>query len=254
MGRNQNVEKVLTPLPPGGYFPELLREVYDAAKAPAKLGYRIATSYGRVFHLCAAGENAVAIGNVVAAEPNETEIASGNVSDISAPTWEVAIDVSVNANQYQGGLLSVVAGSGAGYSYVIGSHTSGDGAGNKAVFQLCEALQADLANSDSQFRLELSPFQNCLQLPQETGVLVPTGVAMGDPDDTQYFWAQTWGRALAKRDDTNNLQQGFGTKRAVNVDGSVEDATEAELGEVGITVTPTGGTGEWGSVRLMLIP
>lgn len=253
MAERTQVSGVREPYGLQGYWPDCLRETYEMA--PADVGHRIQDDRGRVFHLARAAEDAISQGDLVVGEPSETEIGTGNVADTSAGAREVDIDVNVDENEYKGGALSVVTGSGAGFKYLIKSHSAGDGSGDKATFVLEEDLQAAIANSDSQFRLTQHLLENTEQA--DTGDSAPPqGKAMADPDADEYYWVQTWGPALMKSDGTTSaFAQGDALAPGSNNAGTVEDEGDADLiGSVGSAIVANASTGEWAEVFLRCMP
>jgi len=254
MTRPMNVSKVITPIPPGGYWPDLLTLNYDAASVPASPGFRIADNLGRVFRLVETSE-AVAVGNMLTNLVTEVAVAATKFDADPVGATELKLDVTITANAYNGGFLEITEGTGAGYLYPIVSNTAGTAGSSDATIVIESGLVVALSATDTVGIIRNSMFRNVSQHNAANPcVEAPVGRAMAASTTAKpYIWAQTWGPCLLKA-GTGAAGAGDSIGLAEDDDGSIETlVTTEDPAFVGNSVAAIA-DGAWGLCNLMLFP
>ena len=248
------VSKVITGLPPGGYWPDLIYDVYDVDNVPAAPGFRIADNMGRAWRLVETSE-AVTMGNMMTNLVTEVAIATSKLDADTIGTSSLDIDITVTANAYDNGLLIINAGTGLGYIYPVISNTAGTASTTDSVVVIEGGLVVALSASDSAGMLCSSPFWNVSQHnPANPCVEVGIGRCMATTDSTdKYCWAQTYGICLLKA-GTGAVGAGDTIGLAEDDAGAVETlVTTEDPAFVGVSYQAIS-DGTWGLCGLRIFP
>jgi len=228
------------------------QSIYEEVAAPRHdVGSRLALADGRVFRYCKFGGTLAAgkltIGATHTAHHHNMAVPAAVAIGSRSVTVTLGA-TAVTANMYKGGLLGVIAGTGLGQTYRVGSHAAADASASFAV-PIEQDLIVALALADSKVDLIPNLFGSVTQSADEEHVHV--GVPLIAGTSTYYGWLQTWGLCLCLSDDTA-------------VEGTIlqaaETAGEAETqdcyvkGYAGIAYGATHAAGEYNWVALKLWP
>lgn len=209
---------------PAGVFAGLPYNADDATQQHT-LGTRMVSSDGRAFRYALVGSGAaLVVGNLLQSAAEDT--ADQNISPTAAAIGDTQIVTSdtmtVTANQYAGGYVTVTVTPGLGQTFRIKSHAAYTAAA--ATFILEDPIQVALTTTS---RLDFYPnlYNGVIQNPaSRTGAVV--GVAVNDISASRYGWIQTWGPC-------NVLSNGALTVGSVVV--RADNAGAVEVGANGTT-------------------
>lgn len=165
--------------------------VLDEANPSAKFGQVYVAPDGiRKYRYVRAGGTALVVGNVLQAPAEDTgdEGIAATTTAVGATSITTAA-MTVTANQYAGGYVTVTVTPGLGTTYRIKQHAAYTAAA--ATFELDEPIQVALT-STSQLDFVANPYNGVIVAPTTTtGALV--GVAVNDITASQYGWIQVEG-------------------------------------------------------------
>lgn len=162
----------------------------DEANPTHELGQRMVTSDGRAFRYARAGTTALVVGNVLQSPAEDT--GDENIAATAAAVGDTSITtaaMTVTANQYAGGYVTVTVTPGLGQTYRIKSHAAYTAAA--ATFQLEDPIEVALT-ATSRLDFVANPYNSVVVAPTTpTGVIV--GVAVNNITASQYGWIQVQG-------------------------------------------------------------
>lgn len=256
MTRNRQTTKVITAMPPGGYWPDVLYQNYAQSELPCEVGFRIQDNVGRVWYLVETGES-VSKGDLLqhnfnALDMNAADITAGNVGDNS-----VVLDpnATITEDQYAGGFLEFIDAGGEGYMYPIVSHGSGSD-GDNVTFQIEGEIEV-APTASTVGAIHYGTFRDVqVSDAADPTVIVPIGVASyASTTSSPYTWMQTWGPCLVRMgsDDVDNIGdvlvpcEDTGGRVETNIAG--ENATV-----VGHAMDASSTDNQWVLAMLSLIP
>lgn len=193
------VSRQLGTIPPGGYWPDLLFQNYSADDVPGHVGFRLADSLGRVFRLVKTSE-VVVKGNMLTWNVTEVAVAATKVDNEAIGEELLPLDITITANAYNGGLLCLEEGTGAGALYGILENGAGTAGSSDADVKIEPPLHTALSGTDTAGSIINGPFMNVTQHnAADPCVEVPIGLAMwASTSGNPYIWAQTWGPCMLK--------------------------------------------------------
>ena len=206
------------------------------------IGYKLETADGRVFrysHFGAAVEHA---GVVVSSDVSESATVENGLTTVAPASAAVTTDgttgykfievtaAAVTADQYAGGYLTVIAGTGRGYTYRIKGNTAcglpdGPASGNFRL-ELYDKIQATL-NAASDINVIACKYAN-LEAALVGTDEVPAGITTRGMTSAYYGWIQTKGPAAVL----------------------VNTATTCAIGDI-LVLTAVLGAGQAGAVATM---
>lgn len=165
--------------------------ILDEATPSARLGQQYISPDGRKYRYVKAGGSALTVGNVLqaAVEVTGNENLAFAAAALGATSVTTTSTVTVTANQYAGGYLTVSVTPDLGATYRIKSHPAATGA--TLTIQLEEGLRTAWTTS-TRADMVRNPYDAVLIAPTTpTGMLV--GVAVNDISANQYGWIQSAG-------------------------------------------------------------
>ena len=198
--------------------------IADDANPSHTLGERIVTPDGRAFRYARAGSGAALVtGNLLQSPAEDT--ADQNIAATAAAVGATSIttaSMTVTANQYAGGYVTVTVTPGLGQTFRIREHAAFTAAA--ATFTLEDPVQVALT-TDSRLDFHPNPFNGVIQMPG-TRSSAPVGVTVNDITASQYGWIQVGGPC-------NVLSNGALTVGSVVV--AADNAGAVEVGANGTT-------------------
>ena len=181
--------------------------IWEAVTDPVlRVGTRGSLSDGRVFYYARNSSSS----NFVTGMLLQSELINAQNEDLAVNTAEIG-DSSLtitfgtdtaNANDYVGGYVVVIDGTGEGITYEIASHPAVT-SGGSIVFQLVDPIYIAFAATTTV--CVMKNFWMDLVKAAANDVVVPIAginqveVPRGDTN-AQYFWSQTWGISAARTD------------------------------------------------------
>lgn len=155
------------------------------------LGEVMHTSDGRVFRYAKAGTLALVAGNVLqaSAEDTATQNLAVAAASIGATQVVTTTTVTVTANEYAGGFITVTVTPGLGRTYRIKQHAAYTAAA--ATFDLEDPIEVALTTV-SRIDLVRNPYNGVIANPT-TSTSTVVGVAVSPITASQYGWIQTRG-------------------------------------------------------------
>ncbi len=155
------------------------------------LGALATTGDGRYYRYVLAGGTTLAVGKIQSAAAETTswqdlDIAATTAGDTSITTTST---VTVGANAWTNGYVTVTNGTGIGYTYGIASNPAASGA--VVTFKLSDAIVVASPNTVD-IDIIASPFSGVV-LNAATTVAAPVGVAVYPITNAQYGWLQVGG-------------------------------------------------------------
>jgi hypothetical protein len=171
---------------------------YRTGRMP-RVGQKVEFEDGRKYVFCSTAVDVTAgqaVGAAAVLEETAVSVAAG-VGDVEVRI----VEASVAANFYKEGSLTVVLGTGVGYTYKIKGNTASatvDAVANTVILTLYNPLQAALATTDD-VTLKRLRAENVIV---NTASTDPVGIAAAPApaataSKTKYFWVQTRGVAFA---------------------------------------------------------
>lgn len=190
----------------------------DEANPNTDLGAMIEGDNGRKYVYVKAGTSALVAGDLLQAPAEDT--ADQNIAATAAAVGATSIttaSMTVTANQYAGGFVTVTVTPGLATTYRIKSHAAYTAAA--ATFELEDPIQVALT-STSRLDFVPSPYNGVIQAPTTLTSAV-VGVAVNDITASQHGWAQVAGPASVKNDAAGALTVGVAVMPSSSVAGAV---------------------------------
>lgn len=207
-----------------------LPPVLDEANPSITLGTRYVAPDGRAYRYARAGSSALTAGNVLQAPAEDTadQNIAATVTAVGATSITTAA-MTVTANQYAGGYVTVTVTPGLATTYKIKSHAAYTAAA--ATFLLDEPIQVALTAS-SRLDFVPNPFNGVIACPTTRSSSV-VGVAVNDLTASQYGWIQVAGPCNVLNDAAGALTVGVSVMPSSSVTGAVRLQTAGNpiLGE-----------------------
>ena len=199
------------------------QEVYaSSATQGTDLGALATTGDGRYFRYALGTGTAMVAGKLYQNTPlDATNWQNLTVSSSSAAglyTVTCGSSVSIVANLMSGGILTIIAGGGAGFSYKIKSHPVAAATG--ITFTLEEPLQVATVAGTTVFNVTPNLYSNVVINSAIPMTGVPVGVAVANTPANQYCWLQVKGLAGVYSDAVNAgaaMAPSLGTTGAIGV-------------------------------------
>lgn len=195
-----------------------LPAVLDETNPSANLGLEYVSPSGRKYRFARAGAAALVVGNLLEGPAEDT--ADQDIAATAAAIGDTSIttaSMTVTANQYAGGYVTVTVTPGLGQTYRIKSHAAYTAAA--ATFVLEEPIRVALT-ATSRLDFVANPYNGVIQSPATaTGAVV--GVAVNDLAISGYGWIQTGGpcNVLA---DAGGVTVGAAVSKSNATAGAVE--------------------------------
>ena len=172
----------------------------------------------RKYRYVRAGSSALTVGNLLQAPAEDTgdQNIAATVTAVGATSITTAA-MTVTANQYAGGYVTVTVTPGLGTTYRIKSHAAYTAAA--ATFELEEPIRVALT-ATSRLDFVPSPYNGVVACPTtRTSAIV--GVAVNDLTASQYGWAQVAGPCNVLNDAAGALTVGVSVMPSSSVTGAV---------------------------------
>lgn len=190
----------------------------DEVDPSITLGARYEAPDGRVYRYVRAGASALVAGNVVQAPAEDT--ADQNIAGTTTAVGATEITtgaMTVTANQYAGGYVTVTVTPGLANTYRIKSHAAYTAAA--ATFLLDEPILVALT-STSRLDFIPNPYNGVVACPTtRTSAIV--GVAVNDITASRYGWVQVHGPCNVLNDAAGALTVGVSVMPSTSVTGAV---------------------------------
>lgn len=223
----------------------------ENATAQHVLGETIFSNDGRVFRYCKSGGTALVVGKLQQSSAQDT--GDQNLAVTATPVGSTSITttstVTVTANQYAGGFVSVSVTPGVGYLYPIEGHL----AATAAAVTINLAAKIDVAlTTSSKIDLIKNPYDGVIVNPT-TLSSSPIGIAVKALTASYYGWLQVSGPATLLSD--GGFTVGLDIVASDNVAGAGEviaDGAAELLPKVANALTTVADT-EYGAVYLKLL-
>lgn len=163
----------------------------DEVDPSFEIGDRMVGDNGRVWVYALAGTSNLVVGNILQAPAEDTndENITPTATSAGATSITTSTTMTVTANQYAGGYVTVTVTPGLGETYRIASHAAYTAAA--ATFNLEEPIITALTTS-SRLDFVANPYNGVIQAPTTpTGMLV--GAAVNNITASRYGWIQVAG-------------------------------------------------------------
>ena len=210
-----------------------LPAVLDETNPSASFGMTYTAPDGRRYRYARAGAVALVVGNLLQSSAQDT--GDQNIAATAAAVGATSITtaaMTVTANQYAGGYVTVTVTPGLGSTYRIKSHAAYTAAA--ATFELEEPIQVALT-ATSTLDFVANPYNLVVVFPiTPTGV--PVGVAVNDLAINGYGWIQVAGPCNIKNDAAGALTVGVQVMPSTSVAGNIRLGT-AGLPVIGNAIT-----------------
>lgn len=208
---------------PLGVIPSGIPFVVDEANPTHTLGTIIEADNGRRFAYVRAGSSALVAGNLLQAPAEDTgdQNITPTAASVGATSITTSSTMTVTANQYAGGFVTVTVTPGLGLTYRIKSHPAATAAA--VTFELEDPIQVALTTS-SRLDFVASPWNRVIQAPTTLTSAV-VGVAVNDISADQYGWIQIAGPANVLNDAAGALTVGSAVMPSTSVAGAVRAHT-----------------------------
>lgn len=223
----------------------------DSSVKLHNLGELVQSNDGRAYRYAKAGGTALAAGKLQQASAQDT--GDHNVAIAAAAAGATSIvttgTLTVTANQYADGFVTIADDAGEGYIYRISGHAAATAA--VVTFNLADEIQVALTTSTT-IDLVKNPFDSVIINPT-TMSSSPAGVAVIALTAAQYGWLQVAGPASVLADGT--ITVGTDVVASDNAAGAVEvtaDGTPEILSVVGTAMIAATDT-EYATIRLSLL-
>lgn len=223
----------------------------DSSDKLHNLGEIVHSNDGRAYRYCKAGGTALAAGKLQQSSAQDTgdhnlAIAAAAVGDTSITTTGT---VTVTANQYADGFVTIADDAGEGYIYAISGHAAATAAA--FTVNLKDSIQVALTTSTT-IDIVKNPYDSVIINPT-TISSSPAGVAVIALTASQYGWLQVSGPASVLAD--GGITVGTDVVASDNVAGAVEitaDGTPEILSVVGTAMIAATDT-EYATINLRLL-
>ena len=215
------------------------------------LGELAFSNDGRAFRYCKAGGTALVAGNLQQASAQDTGDHDLAIAAAAAGAKAIVTTstVTVDANQYAGGFVSIADDAGEGHLYSISGHAAASGA--VVTFNLSDKIKVALT-TDTTIDVIKNPLDDVIINPT-TVSSAPVGVATFAVTASSFAWLQVGGAASVLADGT--ITVGTDVVASDNVAGSVEvtaDGAAEILSVVGTALIAATDT-EYASINLRLL-
>lgn len=223
----------------------------ESSSALHNLGELIHSNDGRAFRYCKAGGTALAAGKLQQSSAQDTGDHNLAIAAASAGATQIVTTgtVTVTANQYAGGFVTIADDAGEGYMYRISSHAAATAA--VVTLNLADKIQVALT-TDTTIDIIKNPYDAVIVNPT-TISSSPAGVAVKALTASYYGWLQVSGPCSVLAD--GGITVGTDVVASDNVAGAVEvtaDGTPEILSVVGTAVIAATDT-EYATVNLRLL-
>ena len=223
----------------------------ESSSAQHNLGELVHTNDGRAFRYCKAGGTALAPGKLQQSSAQDTGDHNLAIAAASAGATEIVTTgtVTVTANQYAGGFVTIADDAGEGYMYRIDSHAAATAA--VVTLKLSDPIVVALT-TDTTIDILKNPYDGVIINPTTISSSV-AGVAVKALTAAYYGWLQVSGPASVL--DDGGLAVGITVCASDNVAGAVEaiaDGAAELLQQVGTAIIASSDT-EYGTVNLRLL-
>lgn len=226
------------------------QDIYaESASQAYELGTYFDLADGRRFRYCKAG-GALAAGKhtikSASVDTHHSLTCATAAIGVTSITVTLGATNAVTLNQYAGGYIGIIAGTGLGQIYRIKSHPAAVAAATLAV-TLYDPLVVALATADSKADLCRNKYDNLTQSVVEESVHV--GIPLIAVTTLYYHWEQTRGIALCLAGDT----AAEGTLlSADSAAGEVKTKADETKGYIGIALGQAHADGEYNFLDLHL--
>ena len=219
----------------------------DEVDPQISLGARYVAPDGRAYRYARAGSSALVAGNLLQAPAEDTgdQNIAGTVTAVGATEITTAA-MTVTANQYTGGYVTVTVTPGLANTYKIKSHAAYTAAA--ATFLLEEPILVALT-ATSRLDFVPNPYNGVVAAPT-TAASSLVGVAVNDITASRYGWIQVAGPCSVLNDAAGALTVGVAVMRSSSVTGAVRLQTAGNP-QVGDAMTGID-SGQNGLVNLRL--
>ena len=223
----------------------------ESSSALHNLGELVHSNDGRAFRYCKAGGTALAAGKLQQSSAQDTGDHNVAVAATAAGATSITTTgtVTVTANQYAGGFVTIADDAGEGYMYRISSHAAATAA--VVTLNLADEVQVALT-TDTTIDIVKNPYDGVIVNPTTISSSV-AGVAVKAITAAYYGWLQVTGPASVL--DDGGLAVGISVVASDNVAGAVEaiaDGAAELLQIVGQAMVASSDT-EYGTVNLKLM-
>jgi hypothetical protein len=223
----------------------------ESSSALHNLGEIVHSNDGRAFRYCKAGGTALAAGTLQQSSAQDTSDHNIAVAVTSAGATSITTvgTVTVTANQYAGGFVTIADDAGEGYMYRIKGHAAATAA--VVTLNLDDEVQVALT-ADTTIDIVKNPYDAVIINPT-TISSAPVGVAVKALTAAYYGWLQVSGPCSVLAD--GGLTVGTDVVASDNVAGAVEvtaDGTPEILSVVGTAMIAATNT-EYGTINLRLL-
>lgn len=200
-----------------------LPPVLDETNPSISLGAQYVAPDGRKYRFARAGAVALVVGNVVQAPAEDTadQDITPTATAVGATQFTTSSTMTVTANQYAGGYVSVSVTPDLGGVYKIKSHPAATAAA--LTFTLEEPIRTAWTTS-TRLDFVANPFNGVVVCPT-TRTSTPVGVAVNDLAINGYGWIQTFGPCNIRNDAAGALTVGVTVMPSSSVAGNVRLAT-----------------------------
>ena len=180
--------------------PSLQWHMQESETQKYPLGARLAYTDGRVFRYTENGAVALAAGKINSCVDDGAEREDTLTVAAAAGARQVTYTAvgTITENQYAGGILCVVDGTGQGLQYKIESHLAITAAAT-GVINLYDPILTAL-DTTTDVMLVKSPYKSVVVAPDQ--IVLPTGVAPIPVTASYFFWNQTRGLAPVLAEDS----------------------------------------------------
>lgn len=223
----------------------------ESVTALHNLGELVHSNDGRAFRYAKAGGTALAPGKLQQSSAEDT--GDGNLAIAAAAIGATQIvttsTVTVTANQYAGGFVTIADDAGEGYMYRVSSHAAATAA--VVTLNLADSIVVALTTATT-IDIVKNPYDQVIINPT-TISSSPAGVAVKAITAAYFGWLQVSGPCSVLAD--GGLTVGTDVVASDNVAGAVEktaDGTPEILSVVGTAIIAAADT-EYGTVKLRLL-
>ncbi len=248
----------------GGFFTDGRKRADKLTKAYSTAKWKIGTRYQngpRVFRFGLSGAGTLAAGKLCSSPQYGGNIAAAIHNVVAAGTLgEKTITLTIPntssadvvANQYTGGFVYTVSGTGLGQCYQIKSHPAAI-LNTTCVFTLYDTVRVTLASTPKGGAIT-SPYYKVITAPASTAVGIPVGVPLVALTTGKYGWFQTWGPCVCLI--TGNVAIGDPVLVGLSAGAAIaQEAGASSLDEPQVGLSPLAyTTGQYGLINLTIAP
>jgi hypothetical protein len=206
-----------------------------------ELGALAIDKNGNCYRYVKAGATNIVVGKLQNAPASVAHHENLTVATAAAGSTSLTVTLgatAVTANQYAGGKITIVAGTGVGYTYTIASHPAADGAATLVVtLDSAESVQVATNVSDSKATLTPNAYNGIILHESGTEDSYSVGVSIMPITAGEYGWLLTKG-AVAVLNGTNAPVIGRAVIASETIDGAVdtETSTGTDANRVGVGI------------------